>query len=491
MRKKTILAICMVMLAMAGCGNAEEERDSISVSETETPGEDSSESDTEKSETEVNEANEADEKQSRAPVFTWERITDNRYSENGEMLAEYYADTVEVSGEGYEKVAPKVAEWSMSKMSDSDMDTMAQDAMEQSEFAQYDVFYSDTTQIMVERADPSLLSFCSFFYEYTGGAHGWYGYLGKTFDVATGNEMGIEDLMSNPDGFKTYARKCIYDEIQEKYLDAVFPEYDNILKEMWNENLQWYVDGNGIVIIFNIYELGPYASGEFRFSFTYEELKDYMKPEYLGVNGAGIAKITDFEMLSDELSEFAYVKSVYRIQKSSDTPAYLLVSADYASDDYVTMVFDISGAEPKLTFKSETGYDVNESKINAEKLYLRKTIYMLGTYVSDVEVVLTDDGRLEEIETIYDIQSDSSFKGIKLKQDMKAFDTDKGVDIVVPAGTYMNVDSVDIFNNVFLETESGQHIGVQCVRGTGDDEWTWFINGVSEFELFEELPYAG
>lgn len=424
-----------------------------------------------------------------APVFEWEHVSDSRYSDAGELLADFSTDKVRVSGEGYEKVSAAIEDWNV--VTPSGLDDMAAEADEISVDFGYTVSYIDDTDIYIARADSTVISFKSSNYYYMGGAHGMSGYFGDTFDVASGEELAIDEMMDNADGFRTFARKYIFDEIQKKYSDEVFPEYESILADMWDENRQWYMDGNGLVIIFNPYELGPYAAGIFAFHIPYSELGDYMKPEYMDMSGAGIAEISDYSAVEEQLEEYGYIETAFRVKRAADSDEFLIVTTDHASDDYVTHVFDMTDGTAVLTDRTETGYDLQQWGLNADSFHMRKTIFVLGTYMSDVEYSLTDEGKLEEQNEIYEIESNRQWQGLVLKRELAAVDAGDGSSIVLPAGTSLYITATDDAGKVWFETEDGIRGMLEYERGTGDNDWILYIDGVSEYDYFEDIPYAG
>jgi len=424
-----------------------------------------------------------------APSFEWERVSDSRYSDSGELLAEFSIDKVRVSGEGYEKAASAIEDWNVIDL--SVLDAMAEEAAEVKKDFGYLMDYSDDTDIYVARADGAVISFKSSNYSYMGGAHGMSGLFGDTFDVESGEKISIDELMDNADGFKTFARKYIFDEIQEKYADDVFPEYESILSDMWNENLNWYMDGSGLVIIFNPYDLGPYAAGTFEFHIPYSALEDYMKPEYIDMSGAGVAEITDYSSVSDQLAEYNYIRSAFRVKRYADSRSFLIVTTDYASDDYVTHVFDITDGDPVLTDRTETGYSIQGWGINADSFYMTKIIDVLGTYDSETRFNLTEEGKLEEQTEIYEVESNYEWQKLVLRRELEAEDAEDGSKLVLPVGTGLRITATDDAGKAWFETEDGIRGMIEYERGTGENEWILYIDGVSENEYFEGIPYAG
>lgn len=486
MRKRLFGLALFLSISLAGCGSLQN-----SSSESESGSQNNVEQDKIESGSSQTKADEAEHLSAAmaAPVITWDKISDSRYSEDGELLAEFNTDLVRVNGEGYEKVAEAIEEWNPAVT--PYLDDMAAEAAELKEEFGSTVSYIDDTDIYLERADSTVISFKTSNYYYSGGAHGMSGYGGDTFDVDEGRRLSIDDLMSNADGFKTFARKYIYDEIQKNYVDEVYPEYESILADMWDENRQWYMDGSGIVIICNPYEIGPYASGVFQFHIPYTELTNYMKSKYMDLSGAGMSELTDYSAVEDQLTEYGYIVKAYSVRRSEDSKSFIIVTTDYASDDYVTHVFDITDGTAVFTDRTETGYCIQQWGINADSLNMEKTIYVLGTYTAETEFVLTDEGKLEEQNEIYEIDSDMQWRGLVLKREIEAVDAGDGSRLVLPEGTALHVTATDDAGKVWFEAEDGTEGILEYENGAGDDSWILYIDGVSEYDYFEDIPYAG
>ncbi len=57
--------------------------------------------------------------------------------------------------------------------------------------------FEDNSDIYVRRADSLVVSLLEFGSSYMGGAHGMYGFTGKTFDTYTGKEMQLTDVFTS------------------------------------------------------------------------------------------------------------------------------------------------------------------------------------------------------------------------------------------------------------------------------------------------------
>lgn len=155
-----------------------------------------------------------------------------------------------------------------------------------------DAFYTQTVEPDIVFANPQVVSMLFLQYSYTGGAHGNYGYSAHTFDLTTGHEMLLEDLIQ-PQQLKTF-----YQRVSAKLLknnrDLLFPEtvkdVEGFLKDKTTLSLQiqseqyghlsnWYLTEQGIVFFYNPYEIAPYTAGVQEVVLPLSAWQDLMKPQ--------------------------------------------------------------------------------------------------------------------------------------------------------------------------------------------------------------------
>jgi hypothetical protein len=116
-----------------------------------------------------------------------------------------------------------------------------------------------------------LLSIAQCGYAYYGGAHGMEYALTHTFDLSTGKELSLLDLLKDKGKATAYFNTVIRDRF--KRMEGSLP-FDSI-----REDQPYYLSSNGLVILFGVGEYTGYAAGIQQFLFPYEDLKPYLKPE--------------------------------------------------------------------------------------------------------------------------------------------------------------------------------------------------------------------
>lgn len=90
-------------------------------------------------------------------------------------------------------------------------------------------------------------------YEYTGGAHGNAFLKSFNFDKKTGKELGVEDIVTSKETFKTLSA------LAKKELTVDYPEGADERPENWSV---WYVDDTSITFVFMAYQIAAYATGQ-------------------------------------------------------------------------------------------------------------------------------------------------------------------------------------------------------------------------------------
>ena len=117
---------------------------------------------------------------------------------------------------------------------------------------------------------------------YLGGAHGYTGRYGHTFDIRTGQELTLADLADNYDAFLSAAVEQLKDiSYGAEYAAYGLNEgYEDQLAGLFRDG-NWYFNDEGLVLIANPYELASYAAGLIEFTLPYAWLAYQIKADYL------------------------------------------------------------------------------------------------------------------------------------------------------------------------------------------------------------------
>lgn len=140
--------------------------------------------------------------------------------------------------------------------------------------------------VLKKRADDKVVSYLRESYSQLGGAHPSTFFAGKNYDTKTGSELTLQDVVANYDDVYQYVLdELAKNEKQPENENCYFDGYEDTVKEMFYENsdfesavtdanseetglypmpafsVQWYLGDDGLNILFNDYDIAPYAYG--------------------------------------------------------------------------------------------------------------------------------------------------------------------------------------------------------------------------------------
>lgn len=119
-------------------------------------------------------------------------------------------------------------------------------------------------------------------YRYLGGAHGGDFRTAYTFDLTTGKELALSDLMLNDSGYRTFINSTIKKEIERRVESGEL--YELVTFEDIGDTPAFYLTQNATVFYFQEYEYFPYASGLQEFPIMYADMDGMLKTEYAALS---------------------------------------------------------------------------------------------------------------------------------------------------------------------------------------------------------------
>lgn len=102
----------------------------------------------------------------------------------------------------------------------------------------------------------------------TGGAHGALNVSLLNFNAETGNKIENNSLFDDIEGFKEVAKTYFKEETLDKDLLDISTEF--ILPNNIGYN------NEGVILIYNTYEVAPYSTGIIEFMIPFEKVKSYL-----------------------------------------------------------------------------------------------------------------------------------------------------------------------------------------------------------------------
>ena len=439
-------------------------------------------------------------------------------------------------GESYDKKYPNLATAFDKYNEESLTDAKAlmyefESFVEEMEGDEYNPAYCQAeSKIYMQRADNHIVSFLEHVYEYTGGVHPNYFWLGQNYEPYTGEKLKLTEVLTDCTDLPTILEK----KITEKYSGVTFFDLEDTLSQYKPEDFTWTVDYQGITFWFSPYEIAAYAVGTLSAKIWFDEFPDMFNEEYkvapenyaislpVGLDiefdlveddGKKDSVYTEtvpdqygsYNMLStvvngitytDEIN-YAYEFDVYLVHMGNKNYIY----SDSWSDNNYHMIcaVDISETEMKqIAQLSGTGFcgEYVEEGYETGTLYhqvlndpsefrLSTRFDILGTRDAFAHYKVNEtDGRPEMTDDAYNIEDGFEITSvIPLEAEILPDKSTKEI----PAGTVFYPLRTDGKTYIDLKTDDGTE-----VRFNYDtSEYPCKVNGVAEDECFENLMYAG
>ncbi len=467
------------------------------------------------------------------PQIRFSRETADDYdNQSGQWLLHVEYETAEVTDGGTEEAAQAVRQWSEHRVREIEglRKGHALAAAEDAAFGEpTDSYrYSITQRLETARVDARVISLIESNSEYTGGAHGSWGSSGVTFDAESGALLELEDLLTDQEGFQETAEAYILGRLAEREPEGLFPDYESIVSGMWESGPNWYLDAAGITFIFQPYLIGPWAMGEVLVTFPYTEAAGYLSEDYLperlyslsapmaakvpegetvqiyaspldsspekirvwldgGEEGYGPVRV-EADGVTAETESFVRIGNIF-LMCPQDGRTFLVFDADYASDDFVTFVFEL---KDRLLVECDRREGLSIDTVNTDSLKGRMHLDMLGTYGGQMDYTPGPDGQLEASGSWYEIpEAGSPWQELHVVRELPVRIGEE--ETTLPAGSVIRITAADNEGTVrFRELSTGLEGEITGERGTGgEDSWKLYIDGIPEDEYFETLPYAG
>ncbi len=124
-------------------------------------------------------------------------------------------------------------------------------------------------------------------YNYTGGAHGMTYLKPFTVNRKTGEFYStLGSLFAEEEAGKKLITEKILAQIRANP-DRYFPDAEKTVKDK-NGNFSFYIEGDDLVVYFDLYDIAPYAAGIQYFKFPLKDLN--VKAEFKGMNKTGAVR---------------------------------------------------------------------------------------------------------------------------------------------------------------------------------------------------------
>ncbi|MBR1453696.1 MAG: DUF3298 domain-containing protein [Lachnospiraceae bacterium] len=169
-----------------------------------------------------------------------------------------------VSNENIEKALSQINEklkTAAEEFKNEHKDEIRENQMLDSSMREWKYSY-DSTDLFVTNIDDKYFSVRNFTYTDLMGAHPSYYIEGFNFDIETGKELKLIDMINDKEELRNY----LFDWCEKnKEEGGLFDEYketiNNYLDNMEEYTLEYYIEDGKMNLVFQTYDIAPYAVG--------------------------------------------------------------------------------------------------------------------------------------------------------------------------------------------------------------------------------------
>ena len=201
------------------------------------------------------------------------------------------------------------------------------------------------------------------------------------------------------------------------------------------------------------------------------------------------ADVFDTGMVEQTSYPPSFNAHVWLADLDADTYPEVYFCGDMASDDYVLNVWSMKSGEPELIpIDGQLWIEAAIIGISDGSLQLESTQDVLGSYTA-LRAYALHDGELQPLGDAWQIvPANTSYSRLSVVKELPVT-LDDGTESTFPQGTVLQVTGTDGKSFADVITQDGVTGRIALERREGD--WQWYINGESELEYFELVPYAG
>lgn len=138
--------------------------------------------------------------------------------------------------------------------------------------------YQYLNELYIERFDDKIFSVTSNCYEDRMGAHGGTVITGYNYDLETGKEIKFDKLIKD----KQKLKELLVNYVNENYKDDLMDYYEETIDSYINgdSEISYIITVEGINVVFQQYDIAPYAVGIITVPINYEKNKEMFNTNY-------------------------------------------------------------------------------------------------------------------------------------------------------------------------------------------------------------------
>ena len=395
--------------------------------------------------------------------------------------------------------------------------------------------WEDQINAKVQRADEKIFSVLLEHVAYHGGAHPGSAFSSLNMDPKTGKVLNLSDVVKEADAFTEKALSLLEKQNKDNsspFFDGYKDTFTGLLQKELNgedaSGLTWVFEKDSLRLVADEYILAPYAYGPVYVDVPfYEDGTLYLDGSYYaaseglfwafskegsnysttlleeGPNGKRIITVMDwpgtyygeYELWVGELAtkkdRGMGLSNVYMTAK--DGKYHTFIEYYYENGYSQIDVYEIT--EQNFKFLETMYGEIVPLVKDTGNLFLKENGDALGTWTGYAKLRLQEDGTLKPDDVyMFDNRDDSFFGNTKrtltTKIEVRAFFVeDPKKEIKIPAGTVVVPYETDFASFVDVILPDGSLAQIRYVRDPGS--YNYLIDGVSQFDVFDGIMYAG
>lgn len=429
--------------------------------------------------------------------------------DGSQLLLSGYYDTISLSGKGFDALSAAVSDWQRARVSAIE-ETLAGDlAVAGEEVKTYGFYgYLFEDSLSTARMDRHVLSIVSECLR--DGAENSFQTTAVNFDARTGKQLTLMDIAADYTDFssavKGYAEEYVSGPLFRMQGVKLNDNYQDVIASTLS-TATWYFDASGLVLH---YDTGVLGNQAYEILLPGETFYPYLKEDYLPADGPGLVSLPlnepqtvegetgsltlCLQEASDDqhpatltvngtvysLSDDPLILVDHRLIRQQSGRLLLVMTTDWASDDYDTHFYEITAQGPRELWTMpgsrlvSAGADTVELQLNMD--ILGSTTAPMAYNISGVQpAALWDEYVFDNSRTV-----------LTLTRSLPA--AQNGSAVSLPAGTHLLPVSTDGESRITLkDTATGEQYEVSF---TGEG-YNLLIDGKAQQEYFEMLPYVG
>lgn len=528
--EKYIAVMIMALFVLSGCSNSIEKEELVEETITSEPTVPQEPEGMELPDEDLAKENR---EQNQEPQNTWEPALFIETVENQwdwwevdgsiEPMGECSYPKVKINGEGYDVVGRVVEDWF------EENGQKCEDIVQELE----DQLYAKTKGGTPYRIGVFLEAFCtrmdssviSFQMHYSGTlteTERESFSFGGNFRVADGQMMELSDILTDEEGFQVKAKEYLLWYLQENYEGRLYENYEEYIEDYCfnGGSPDWCLDAEGIRFMFPPRVLSTVVVGEIEVKLPYGEVAEYMEEAYCGFHGIGMAVVPVEVDIPVSLSEDSAVKDTVRIcpgdlENEIGEPVHFEINGKiFKAEDWVDDVMScylIRKPNGKTYFLFDTEeqegvwetylYELTDKEVHRasepgdgsivmagmDSVKLQSKVDVLGTYWPTMWHSIEETGEFVQQELAYSFDVPGY---LTVTRELPIYVD--GSQMTLPEGTRLWITATDNKGTVWFRTfPISQEVKnlegeIRYIRDNGI-----YIDGISEFEYFDYVPYSG